>query len=143
MAESSDPSALPPEPLMLFDGMCNFCSGSARFVLARSRGRGLKFCAMQTPRGEAVLRRLGLPLTEFGTVVLVEDGAVRLKSGAVLGLAAYMDAPWPLLAKLLRWVPAGIRDWLYDRVAANRFRIAGRRAVCMVPDAEARARFLI
>src|SRR5215813_12021041 len=90
MADPQDPFALPPGPLMLFDGMCNFCSGSAGFVLARSRGRRLKFCAMQTPRGEAVLRRLGLPLTDYATVVLVEEGAVRVKSEAVLGLAAHM-----------------------------------------------------
>jgi predicted DCC family thiol-disulfide oxidoreductase YuxK len=143
MADSPDATALPPQPLMLFDGMCNFCSGSAQFVLARSRGTRLKFCAMQTPRGEAALRRLGLPLTDYATVVLVEDGVARVKSEAVLGLAAHMDAPWPLLARLLRRVPAGIRDWVYDRVAANRFRIAGRRSTCIVPGAETRKRFLM
>jgi predicted DCC family thiol-disulfide oxidoreductase YuxK len=89
------------------------------------------------------LRRLGLPLTDYATVVLVEDGVARVKSEAVLGLAAHMDAPWPLLARLLRRVPASIRDWVYDRVAANRFRIAGRRSTCIVPAAETRKRFLI
>ena len=143
MAEPPDASAPPPEPLMLFDGMCNFCSGSALFVLRRSRGRRLRFCAMQTPRGEAVLRRLGLPLSDYVTVVLVENGAVRVKSAAVLGLAAHMDAPWPFLARLLRCVPRRMRDWVYDRIAANRFRIAGRRAHCIVPDAETRQRFLL
>jgi predicted DCC family thiol-disulfide oxidoreductase YuxK len=142
MAETPVADTLPPEPLMLFDGMCNFCSGSALFVLRRSRGSRLRFCAMQTPRGEAVLRRLGLPLTDYATVVLVEDGAVRLKSAAVLGLATYMDSPWPFLAKLLRCMPRGVCDWLYDRVAANRFRLAGRRSACIVSDTETRQRFL-
>ena len=143
MADSPDATALPPQPLMLFDGMCNFCSGSALFVLARSRGSHLRFCAMQTPRGEEVLRRLGQPLSDYATVVLLEDGAVRLRSAAVLGFAAYMDPPWPRLARLLRCVPRGIGDWLYDSIAANRFRIAGRRSACLVPDDETRQRFLL
>ena len=130
-----------PTPLMLFDGMCNFCSGSARFVIARSRGRALQFCAMQTETGQAWLRHLGLELTDYDTMALIDGGVAHVKSEAVLRIAAYMDAPWPQLAVLLRVVPRPLRDWAYDRVAANRFRLAGRRDSCMVPDAETRARF--
>jgi predicted DCC family thiol-disulfide oxidoreductase YuxK len=129
-------------PLMLFDGICNFCSGGALFVLTRSRGSRLHFCAMQTEAGRAVLTRLGLPLSDYETVVLIADGQVLIKSAAVLGLAAYMDYPWPLIARALHRVPRSLRDWLYDRVAANRFRIAGRRTQCIVPDGETRRRFL-
>jgi predicted DCC family thiol-disulfide oxidoreductase YuxK len=80
-------------PLMLFDGLCNFCSGSARFVLERSRGRALRFCAMQTPPGQAWLRHLGLALTDYDTMVLVERGTAHVKSAAVLRIAGHMDAP--------------------------------------------------
>ena len=134
---------MPEAPLMLFDGMCNFCSGSARFVIERSRGRALQFCAMQTEIGQAWLHHLGLKPTDYDTMALVEDGVAHVKSGAVLRIAAHMDAPWPHLAALLRVVPRPLRDWAYDRVAANRFRIAGRRDSCMVPDAETRARFAV
>ena len=136
-----------PEPdrtsLMLFDGMCNFCSGSARFVIDRSRGGALKFAAMQTETGQAWLRHLGLRLDDYDTMALVEGGVAHVKSEAVLRIAAHMDQPWPALAALLRLVPRRVRDWAYDRVAANRFRIAGRRDSCMVPDAETRARFAV
>lgn len=132
-----------PASLMLFDGMCNFCSGSARFVLARSRGRALTFCAMQTDTGQAWLRHLGLKLDDYDTMALVEHGVAHVKSAAVLRIAAHMDAPWPQLAALLRIVPRPLRDWAYDRVAANRFRFAGRRETCMVPDPETRARFAV
>jgi predicted DCC family thiol-disulfide oxidoreductase YuxK len=127
---------------MLFDGACNFCNGSVNFVLTRSRRDAIDFCAMQSPAGQVWLRRLGLPLEGFSTMALVADGTVFVKSAAALHIAALMDPPWPLLARLFRLVPQGLGDLLYDRIAANRFRIAGRRDACMVPDAAVRARFV-
>jgi predicted DCC family thiol-disulfide oxidoreductase YuxK len=130
------------DALMLFDGHCNFCSGSARFVLERSRGRSLRFSAMQTGPGQRWLRHLDMPLTDYATLILVDHGEVWLKSEAVLRLAGYMDRPWPWIAALLRPLPRAWRDRLYDLVAANRFEIAGRRAQCFVPEPSERVRFL-
>jgi predicted DCC family thiol-disulfide oxidoreductase YuxK len=41
-----------------------------------------------------------------------------------------------------RILPLRLRDWLYDRVARNRYRLFGRRPVCMIPAPDVRARFL-
>ena len=40
-------------------------------------------------------------------------------------------------------LPRPVRDWLYDRLARNRYRWFGRRDTCMVPDAATRARFVL
>jgi len=42
----------------------------------------------------------------------------------------------------LRIVPRALRDPLYELVARNRYRIAGRRNTCFVPTPEHRSRFL-
>ncbi|MBV9704044.1 MAG: DUF393 domain-containing protein, partial [Methylobacteriaceae bacterium] len=42
----------------------------------------------------------------------------------------------------LRLIPRTVRDWLYDRVARNRFRLFGRRSTCFVPDPSTAERFL-
>jgi predicted DCC family thiol-disulfide oxidoreductase YuxK len=52
-----------------------------------------------------------------------------------------MDAPWPLL-RALRIVPRPVADFVYDRVANNRYRIWGRADACLLPPPEVRARFL-
>ena len=132
----------PDEALMLFDGLCNFCSGSVRWVAERSRDRKLRFGAMQTGPGEAWLRRLGRPVGVPETFILVDRDGVWERSDAALRVGALLDRPWPALAALARHVPKTLRDWVYDRIAANRFRIAGRRSQCVIPEPWLRARFL-
>jgi predicted DCC family thiol-disulfide oxidoreductase YuxK len=127
---------------MLFDGMCNFCSGSVRWVAERSRGRRLRFCAMQTASGQAWLGRLGWPPATPETFILVDGDTVMVRSDAALRVGALLDPPWPRLAALARRVPKAWRDWVYDRIAANRFRLAGRRNQCFIPEPWLRARFL-
>ena len=39
-------------------------------------------------------------------------------------------------------MPRFLRDWLYDRVAKNRYRLFGKKELCLIPAPEERARFL-
>jgi predicted DCC family thiol-disulfide oxidoreductase YuxK len=128
-------------PILLFDGVCNLCNGFVGFVLTRERGSELRFCAMQSPRGQELLRRFGLPLAEFESVALIEDGAAHLKSEAFLRVLRHLRFPWPWLG-WARIVPRPVRDWLYDGIARNRYRLFGRRAACMVPPPRSAGRFL-
>jgi predicted DCC family thiol-disulfide oxidoreductase YuxK len=42
----------------------------------------------------------------------------------------------------LEALPAPLADWLYDRIARNRYRLFGQRDRCLLPDDKVRARFL-
>lgn len=136
------PPSEPSEALMLFDGVCNFCSGSVLFILKRSQGSALRFAAMQTAAGQAWLSELSLPLEHYETFALVEDGQVHVKSQGVLRLTRHMSRPWPTIGLLVGIAPRRLLDWLYDRVARNRYRILGRKTQCFVPTPAMRARFL-
>ena len=48
---------------------------------------------------------------------------------------------WRLLS-VLRAIPRPIGDWLYDRVARNRYALFGRTEHCMLPPREWRDRFI-
>jgi predicted DCC family thiol-disulfide oxidoreductase YuxK len=126
---------------MLFDGVCVFCSGAARFILARDRVGRIGFSAMQSPAGQAMLRRLDMPLSGFETFAVLVNNRLYIKSDGLLRLAALMPWPWPL-AGIFKLVPRRFRDWLYGVLARNRYRLSGRRAQCMVPAPEFRHRFL-
>jgi predicted DCC family thiol-disulfide oxidoreductase YuxK len=129
------------KPVMLFDGVCYLCSGSVQFAIARDPAANLRFAAIQSTHGQDFLRRRGLPVDDFETFYLIDNGRVFEKSTGFLRMVGYLCWPWPLL-KALRIVPRPVRDWLYDRIARNRYRLFGRRETCLVPTAEIAGRFL-
>jgi predicted DCC family thiol-disulfide oxidoreductase YuxK len=56
-------------------------------------------------------------------------------------MVRHLRRPWPMLAAG-RVIPRPVRDWLYDRIARNRYRLFGRRDSCLVPSADIADRFL-
>jgi predicted DCC family thiol-disulfide oxidoreductase YuxK len=132
---------LPPDGLMLFDGMCNFCSASVNLALALDRRGVLRFCPVQSPYGQALARDHGLDPDDPTTFVFFEHGEALTRSTGALALAARLPAPWRWSAGL-RAVPAAWRDGVYDWIAAHRYRLFGRRTVCRLPSEAERARFL-
>lgn len=131
-----------PQPLFVFDGVCVLCSGAVRFVLARERDRSLRFAAAQSPLGQVVYDALGLPVDRFESMVVIEQGHAFVKSIAALHLARHLRQPWRLLGALTRILPLPLRDWLYDKVAENRYALFGRYDACMVPDSGTADRFV-
>ncbi len=135
------PLVRPDEPVVLFDGVCNLCNRLVQFVIAHDpRGR-LRLTSIQSPAGQALLRWAGLPTDRFDTMMFVEQGRAYTKSSAVLRVARYFAPPWSWLALFLI-LPAAFRDWFYDRVALNRYRLFGKHESCWVPTPETRKRFL-
>lgn len=49
--------------------------------------------------------------------------------------------PWPLWS-VLQVLPRGLRNWLYDRVALNRYTLFGIHDVCIAPNPDHARRFL-
>ena len=127
--------------IVLFDGVCNFCSDAVRFLVPRDPAGRLRFAALQSDTGREVQQRFGLDPDDLDTMVVVEDGRAYLKSDAALRIARHLAGPWRLLS-LLRIVPRSVRDWAYDRFAERRYRWFGRSDECLVPTPELRERFL-
>jgi predicted DCC family thiol-disulfide oxidoreductase YuxK len=128
--------------LVLFDGVCRFCVGGLGFVMPRDPDLRVRFAAMQSPVGRALLRRHGLPLDDFKSFAVIADGVALQRSAAVIRIALAMRQPWPLLGRLLRLLPRALRDAVYDGVARNRYRWFGVRDTCFVPTPEIAARFV-
>jgi predicted DCC family thiol-disulfide oxidoreductase YuxK len=124
-------------PIILFDGVCNLCTGSVRFVIARDSRRQFRFASLQSSVAERLLGRRDT----LESVVLVEDGRTYRKSTAALRIARRLDGLWPLLSVLLV-IPRSLRDALYDWIGARRYRWFGRTDACWTPRPELADRFL-
>lgn len=128
-------------PLVIFDGACNLCAGSVRFILARERDHALRFAAVQSRCGQEAMRRWGLDPTAPASFLLIEEGRALQRSDAALALTRHLRMPWRM-ASALRVIPRRWRDAIYDVIAGRRYRWFGRREVCLVPTPELRARFV-
>ena len=132
--------------VLLYDGTCGFCDGAVKFVLRVDRRGEMRFAALDSDFGCAVLQRHP-KLAGVDSVVYVEnpdgpDERVLVRSEAALGVARYLGGPWRALGAVASVVPTPALDWLYDRFAAIRYRVFGRVDSCALPAPEVRARFL-
>jgi predicted DCC family thiol-disulfide oxidoreductase YuxK len=130
-----------PAPLVIFDGVCNLCVGSVKFILGHEREPVLHFASLQSATGARLVRELGFDPEDAKTFVLVDGGRAYVRSAAAIHLAYFLRWPWQLLAAV-RIIPRPVRDWAYGLVAANRHRLFGRTEACMVPTPQLRARFV-
>lgn len=129
-----------PDGIILFDGVCVFCSNWVRSIIRRDPAAFFRFVPIQSPYGLALARRLGIDADQPQTsAVIIHDIAYFKLDAAIVVWRALRGARW---AAILRLLPRSLRDWLYDRVMRNRYRLFGRLDGCMVPTPETAARFL-
>jgi predicted DCC family thiol-disulfide oxidoreductase YuxK len=127
-------------PIMVFDGACNLCSASVRFILAHEAEPEIRFAAVQSVVGACFLADFGLDAMP-ASFVLIDDAGLLARSAAAFAVARRLRWPWRgLLA--LSILPRGLTDLAYDLLAANRYRLFGRHDVCLCPRPELAARFL-
>ena len=127
--------------VLLFDGVCNLCNGIVRFVIERDPHARITFAPLQSAAAAKLLAGLPGRVDLPDSVVLVEDGALYVRSTAALRVARHLEFPW-FLARVFLVVPSPVRDWIYEWVARHRYGWFGKRDTCMVPTADVRARFL-
>jgi predicted DCC family thiol-disulfide oxidoreductase YuxK len=127
--------------IIIFDGVCNFCDRSVRFVLNRDRQGRFLFASNQSRVGADLLRKFGVNPEVVSSVYLVAEGKIFAKSAAALEIARRMPFPWSL-TRLFVLVPRFMRDWVYDFIARNRYRIFGKEETCRLATEEERGRFL-
>jgi predicted DCC family thiol-disulfide oxidoreductase YuxK len=135
-------TAAAPDGLMLFDGLCNFCSTSVNLALALDCSARLRFCPIQSPCGRALAARHGLDPANPDSFVFFDCGEAKFRSAGALALAGRLPAPWRW-ARGLAVLPAPLRDGAYDWIAARRYRLFGRRSVCRLPTEAERSRFVV
>lgn len=127
--------------IIFFDGVCNLCAGSVKFVIRRDKKNVFKFAALQSTAAHQYLGPFGLPLNELSTIILLEDGVVYQRSTAALRIARRLGGGWSLLYSFMI-LPEFIRDFVYNQIAKRRYMLWGRQESCMVPTAGLKSKFL-
>jgi predicted DCC family thiol-disulfide oxidoreductase YuxK len=130
-----------PSPLVLFDGVCNLCSRTVIFIIKRDSQKIFKFASLQSSVGQDLLKKFNLPPDILETFLLIENDACYMRSTAALKIAKRLRRPWPLLYVFII-VPKFMRDFIYNLIARNRYKLFGKRTECFVPTNDIKARFI-
>ncbi|MCU4926223.1 thiol-disulfide oxidoreductase DCC family protein [Halobacteria archaeon AArc-dxtr1] len=128
-------------PVVLFDGVCNLCTGSVQFLIERDPEGVFRFAPLQSSVAEELLEDTDVDPDDLDSVVVIDDGRVYEKSDAVLRVAAYLGGIYRLLPPF-RFLPTRLRNLVYDFVAARRYGWFGKKDQCMMPTPELQSRFL-
>ena len=129
------------QPVILFDGVCNFCSFWVNFAIKRDRKKKLKFAPLQGEAANNLLPQHNINPASLSSVVFIDHGKAWTQSSAAIRICKHLDGGWKLLYGLII-IPKFIRDFIYNIIARNRYKWFGKKESCMVPTQELRERFL-
>lgn len=128
-------------PVVLFDGVCNFCNGTVNWLIDHDPDGILRFATLQSEWAARFFAAREPPDGRSGTIVFVERDVVSDQSTAVARILRHLPGLRWLGTVLLR-VPRPVRDGLYGAFASRRYAWFGRRPECRIPEPGVRERFL-
>ncbi|MBI1342173.1 MAG: DUF393 domain-containing protein [Terrimonas sp.] len=129
-----------PDNIILFDGVCNLCSGSVQFVIKRDRDHIFRFASLQSGFGQHFLSTHGLSADTFNSFILYQDGKTYLRSTAAIKVFSKLKG-WKWTAVFL-YVPSFIRNGIYNLIARNRYHWFGKKESCWLPTPALQEKFL-
>jgi predicted DCC family thiol-disulfide oxidoreductase YuxK len=129
------------QPLVLFDGVCNFCNYWVNFAIRKNKKNNLRFTPIQGETASRLLPQFSISTTELSSVIFINNGKVYTQSSAALQIARHLKGGWKLIFGLYI-IPKFIRDFVYNIIAKNRYKWFGKANECMLPSKEIKEKFL-
>lgn len=127
--------------LIIFDGVCNLCNSSVNFIIDHDKQKCFKFAALQSDVGQQILLEHSLNPSNLDSIILLKDGIIYQKSDAIIEILCGLKRIWHIFC-VFKFLPSSLRNFIYDNIAKNRYRIFGKTNTCRIPTPDLRERFL-
>lgn len=131
----------PTQKVILFDGICSLCNSSVQMVIRHDSNNLFHYASLQGNYGTALREQLGINQTTPESILLVEEDQILDKSDAVLRIAYLLGGAFRLLY-FFKILPKGLRDYVYNFFARNRYKWFGKEENCMIPTPDIKKKFL-
>jgi predicted DCC family thiol-disulfide oxidoreductase YuxK len=128
-------------PVVFMDGRCALCTFGARAIARLDRNKEFRICPIQTSLGRAVLRHYGLEPSDPDSWLYLHDGKAETSLDAIMQAGRRLGGLGNAMSAFCVF-PRPVRDWLYRRLARNRYRLFGYAEMCALPDPELRSRLM-
>jgi predicted DCC family thiol-disulfide oxidoreductase YuxK len=129
------------KPVILYDGVCNFCNAVVNFVIKHDREKLFLFSPIQSREARMLLRSNNEPFAGLKTVYVVHGGKVFKRSQAAFEIFRLLGYPWKAVSAF-GVLPVSFTDMLYKFVARNRYKWFGKSNEVVKPDEKVKERFL-
>ena len=130
------------QAVILFDGVCNLCEASVLFIIKHDKSNYYRFAALRSDSGRKYLLAIGLEPDYDESLILIQDGSYYFESEAILRIAKHLDGFLRICYYIGIWIPRPLRKWLYRIISRKRYKWFGKKAACLQPTPELKARFL-
>ncbi|MHA3915289.1 thiol-disulfide oxidoreductase DCC family protein [Halovulum sp. GXIMD14793] len=120
-------------PVAFMDGDFALCSFGARLITRFDKKEKFRICPIQSDLGRAVLHHYRIDPDAPETWLLLIDGKALTSMDAMIVAGAKVGGIGWLLQPL-RLMPSMLRNWLYRRIARNRYALFGRTDLRALPD---------
>ncbi len=146
--------------IILFDGVCNLCNATVNFIIDHDSQKKFYFASLQSEFAQTLIQnsigksRLytlkGLlllneecrkELNSLNSIIYFEDNIFYQKSDAALRIAQNLDGVYKFIS-IGKFLPAYLRDPIYEYIASNRYHWFGKSKSCRMPTPERKDRFL-
>ena len=117
------------------------CHSWVKRLIHWDRKKQFKFAPLESETAKQILGPLMPEYLLQDTIVYYDNGNVTIRSEAALRILGSLNFPISFLKTGLL-IPRQLRDAVYARVAANRFKFGKRYESCPLPPAEWKDRFL-
>ena len=111
--------------IVLFDGICNLCNASVRFIIKHDKKSKIQFASLQSETAKQLLLNKAIDTQKIDSIIFITDEKIFFKSDAAIEIAKMLDG-FPNYLKYFQFIPRAIRDIVYDLIAKNRYRLFGK-----------------
>jgi len=127
--------------IIYFDGVCNLCHWSVKFILKRDKENKFRFAPLQSDFAASNLQQMAPFKQGLDTVIYQRNNSYYHKSKAVLRILVEIGGFWKIFS-IFNIIPVPMLNKLYDFIASQRYNWFGRQKSCIIPTPELKDRFL-
>jgi len=114
------------EKIILFDGNCNLCGWSVRFILKHDHKRQFTYVQLQSEKAKELLSSLRFNPPDADSVIYLENGQLYVKSEAFFRIANSLGGLFKMMT-VFRILPRKFTNRIYNLIARNRYKWFGKK----------------
>jgi len=128
------------ESIIFFDGECNFCNFTIKYIIKYIKNASYRFSAQKSKFALRLFREIGVK-NNFNSIILMSSGKLFYEAEAIFKIIKNLRYPAKFLY-VFNVFPKFINMYLYKVISNNRNKIYNKK-MCKYPEKDISKLFII